>query len=269
MAILRVLWKLQKKIYFDQGKKLKITANIITLNEEKNIEAVIKSVQKVCDEVLVVDSLSNDRTCEIAESLGAKVIKQAYLGDGPQKAFGATYASNDWILSIDADERLDLNAIEEIKNLDLENSSYDAYSFARKTFVGKNYIKLWYPDRVTRLYNRKKCGFSIAKGHARVETKNIKDLKADMLHYSYDDYVHMVRTTEKFIKRGAILALEDGQEANNFDPIIHGVGALFKTLVLKGGMFHGINGWNVAVISAFSSYMKYAVMLDMQTQKNK
>ena len=90
-----------------------------------------------------------------------------------------------------------------------------------------------------------------------------------MLHYSYDDYVHMVRTTEKFIKRGAILALEDGQEANNFDPIIHGVGALFKTLVLKGGMFHGINGWNVAVISAFSSYMKYAVMLDMQKQKNK
>ena len=248
---------------------MKITANIITLNEEKNIEEVIKSVQTVCDEVLVVDSLSSDRTCEIAESLGAKVIKQSYLGDGPQKAFGAPYASNDWILSIDADERLDLNAIEEIKKLDLENSSYDAYSFARKTFVGKNYIKLWYPDRVTRLYNQKKCAYSIAKGHARVETKNIKDLKADMLHYSYDDYVHMVRTTEKFIKRGAILALEDGQEANNFDPIIHGVGALFKTLVLKGGMFHGINGWNVAVISAFSSYMKYAVMLDMQKQKNK
>ena len=130
---------------------MKITANIITLNEEKNIEAVIKSVQTVCDEVLVVDSISSDRTCEIAESLGAKVIKQAYLGDGPQKAFGAPYASNDWILSIDADERLDLNSIEEIKKLDLENSSYDAYSFARKTFVGKSYIKLWYPDRVARL----------------------------------------------------------------------------------------------------------------------
>ena len=152
---------------------MKITANIITLNEEKNIEEVIKSVQTVCDEVLVVDSLSSDRTCEIAESLGAKVIKQAYLGDGPQKSFGAPYASNDWILSIDADERLDLNSIEEIKKLDLENSSYDGYSFARKTFVGKNYIKIWYPDRVVRLYNRKKCSFSTAKGHARVETKNV------------------------------------------------------------------------------------------------
>lgn len=248
---------------------MKITATIITLNEEKNIEEVIKSVKNVCDEILVIDSLSTDRTCEIAESLGATVIKQAYLGDGPQKAFGVQFASNDWILSIDADERLDTNAIEEIKKLDLTNTEYDSFSFARKTFVGKNFIKLWYPDRVTRLYNKNLCGYSLAKGHAKVEAKNICDLKADMLHYSYDDYVHMVRTTEKFIKRGAILALEDGKRANAFDPITHGIGALFKTLVLKGGMFHGINGWNVAIISAFSSYMKYAVMLDMQRNEKK
>ena len=99
---------------------------------------------------------------------------------------------------------------------------------------------------------------------AKVETKNVCDLEADMLHYSYDDYIHMIRTTEKFIKRGAILAHEEGKKATVFDPIIHGLGALFKALVLKGGAFHGINGWNVAVISAYSSYMKYAIMLDMQ-----
>jgi len=243
---------------------LKITANIITLNEEKNIKEVIKSVQTICDEVLVIDSLSSDKTCEIAESLGAKVIKQEYLGDGPQKAFGAPFAKNDWVLSIDADERLDLNAIEEIKKLDLENTTFDAFSFARKTYVGDNFIKLWYPDRVTRLYNRRKCAYSTAKGHAKVETQNICDLEADMLHYSYEDYIHMIRTTEKFIKRGAVLAYEDGKRANVFDPFIHGVGALFKTLILKGGAFHGINGWNVAVVSAFSSYMKYAIMLEMQ-----
>jgi glycosyltransferase involved in cell wall biosynthesis len=243
---------------------LKITANIITLNEEKNIKEVIKSVQTVCDEVLVIDSLSSDKTCEIAESLGAKVIKQEYLGDGPQKAFGAPFAKNDWVLSIDADERLDLNAIEEIKKLDLENTTFDAFSFARKTYVGNNFIKLWYPDRVTRLYNRRKCAYSTAKGHAKVETQNICDLEADMLHYSYEDYIHMIRTTEKFIKRGAVLAYEDGKRANAFDPLIHGVGALFKTLILKGGAFHGINGWNVAIVSAFSSYMKYAIMLEMQ-----
>ena len=248
---------------------MKITANIITLNEEKNIEDVIKSVQTVCDEVLVIDSLSTDRTCEIAQNLGAKVIKQKYLGDGPQKAFGAPHAKYDWILSIDADERLDTNAIEAIKELDLENTKYGAFSFARKTYVGKNFIKLWYPDRVTRLYNRNKCGYSTAKGHAKVETNNICDLNADMLHYSYDDYIHMSRTTEKFIKRGAILSYESGKRANSFDPFLHGVGALFKTLILKGGIFHGINGLNVAVISAYSSYMKYAVMLEMQQNEQK
>ncbi|MFT7003539.1 MAG: glycosyltransferase involved in cell wall biosynthesis [Sulfurimonas sp.] len=243
---------------------MKITANIITLNEEKNIEGVIKSVQEVCDEILVVDSFSSDKTCEIAEEMGARVIKQKYLGDGGQKAFGEPLANNSWVLSIDADERLDANAILAIKNLDLDVTSYDAFSFARKTFVGKNFIKLWYPDRVARLYNREKCGYSTVGGHAKVETQSIKSLDADMLHYSYEDYSHMIRTTYKFITRGAKISYEEGKRASAFDPFLHGVGALFKALILKGGAFHGINGWNVAVISAFSSYMKYALMLETQ-----
>lgn len=242
----------------------KITANIITLNEEKNIEDVIKSVQEVCDEVLVIDSLSDDRTCELAEALGAKVIKQKYLGDGPQKAFGAPLAKNEWILSIDADERLDTNAIEAIKRLDLEKTDNVAFSFARKTFIGKKFVKLWYPDRVTRLYNRNKCGFSTAGGHAKVSSLNVQKLDADMLHYSYEDYAQMIKTSHKFITRGAKLAYESGERASKFDPFLHGVGALFKALILKGGVFHGLTGWNVAVVSAFSSYMKYALMVEMQ-----
>lgn len=243
---------------------MKITATIITLNEEKNIEEAIKSAQEVCDEVLVVDSLSGDKTCEIAQVLGAKVIKQEYLGDGPQKAFGEPLAKYDWILSLDADERLDTNAIRAIRALDLENTPHDGFSFARKTYIGDNFIKLWYPDRVTRLYNRKKCGYSKLKGHAKVEAKHVCNLNADMLHYSYEDYTHMIKTTEKFIKRGAQISYDSGKRATVFDPFIHGIGALFKALVLKGGAVHGIHGWNVAVISAYSSYMKYALMLEMQ-----
>ena len=248
--------------------KKNITANIITLNEEKNIEAVIKSVQKVCNEVLVIDSESSDKTREIAERLGAKVIVQAYLGDGPQKAFGAPLAKYDWVLSIDADERLDENAIAEIDKLDLEKTSYDAFSFARKTYIGKAYIKLWYPDRVTRLYNRSKCSYTTQGGHAKVDTKNVKDLDADMLHYSYEDYAQMIKVSHKFIVRGAKISYESGKRASSLDPFLHGVGALFKTLILKGGAFHGIDGWNVAVVSAFSSYMKYALMLEMAKKNN-
>ncbi|MDF1882601.1 glycosyltransferase family 2 protein [Sulfurimonas sp. SAG-AH-194-C21] len=248
---------------------MKITANIITLNEEKNIEAVIKSVQKVCDEVLVVDSLSSDRTCEIAEALGAKVVKQEYLGDGGQKAFGAPLASNDWILSIDADERLDTNAIEAIKNLNLDDKEFDAYSFARRTFIGNHFIKLWYPDRVTRLYNRKTCAYTTVGGHAHVKTSRLLDLDADMLHYSYSNYAEMLKTSHKFITRGARISYEDGKRATKFDPFMHGIGALFKALILKGGLLHGINGFNVAVISAFSSYMKYALMIEMAENDKK
>lgn len=92
---------------------MKITGSIITLNEENNIKDCIESMLTVCDEIIVVDSESNDKTVEISRSLGAKVYIQPYLGDGPQKAFGVQYASNDWILSIDADERLEQDMISE------------------------------------------------------------------------------------------------------------------------------------------------------------
>ena len=224
-------------------------------------------MQSVCDEILVVDSQSEDKTCEIAHALGAKVIIQPYLGDGLQKAFGVPYAKYDWILSIDADERLDTNAIEAIKTLDLEKTSFKAFSFARKTYVGKAFIKLWYPDRVTRLYNRNYCGFSATQGHAKIETDRISKLNADMLHYSYENYAQMIKTSHKFITRGAHIAFNEGKRASYFDPFTHGMGALFKTLILKRGLFHGINGWNVAIISAFSSYMKYALILEMQDKE--
>lgn len=248
---------------------MKITANIITLNEESNIAAVIESVQQVCDEVLVVDSISSDKTCEIARQMGAVVVEQAYLGDGPQKAFGEPLAEHDWILSIDADERLDTNAIAAIRALDLDNTEHDSFSFARKTFVGDNYIKLWYPDRVTRLYNRKSASYSKEIGHAKVLCSNTLALQADMLHYSYTDYAHMIRTTEKFITRGAKMAIDSGKRANALSPFTHGLGALIKALIFKGGALHGIHGWNVACVSAFSSYMKYAIMLEMQKTLDK
>ena len=243
---------------------MKITATIITLNEEKNIKDAILSAKQVCDEVIVVDSKSSDRTVEIAKELGAKVIIQPYLGDGPQKAFGVQFSKNKWILSLDADERLDSDAIEAIKSLDLDNTKHDGFSFARKTFVGKKQIRQWYPDRVVRLYDKTKCGYSTSGGHAKVQSKNPKNLNAHILHYSYANYQEVIKTTYKFIERGARLAHQEGKRASKFDPILHGLGALFKSLILKKGILYGIDEIHIAVISSFSAYMKYALMLEMQ-----
>jgi glycosyltransferase involved in cell wall biosynthesis len=241
-----------------------ITATIITLNEKKHIRDVILNVQKICNEVIIVDSFSSDETCEIAEALGAKVIKQKYLGDGGQKAFCEQFATNEWILSIDADERLEEEAIAYLQNFDFENGEYDAYSFRRKSFIGRKFIRQWYPDRVVRLYKKSACGYNTTGEHGSVQTKNFKALDIDMLHYSFEDFAMLVRKADRFAVNLAKVRYAEGKRAIWYDPFVHGAGAFFKGLILKGGIFVGLHEWHVAFASAYNSYMKYVIMLEMQ-----
>ena len=111
-----------------------ISGLVITFNEEKNIGKCIDALFKVCDEVIIVDSLSKDKTVEIAESKGAKVISQAFLGDGPQRTHGLPYCKNDWILNLDADEFLDKDDEKFILEEKYLIGNYDAFSFRVKKF---------------------------------------------------------------------------------------------------------------------------------------
>ena len=154
-----------------------ITGIVITLNEADNIAACIQSLQRVCDEIIVVDSLSQDDTVTIAEATGARVIRQAYLGDGPQKAHGVPFASHDWILALDADERLDDDAVALIRSLSLDDPEC-AYAFRRKNYVGRHWIRAagFYPDSVVRLYNRTTAGYLPKKAHSSVEARRVESL---------------------------------------------------------------------------------------------
>lgn len=240
-----------------------ITATIITLNEEKHIAEVIKNVQQVCNEVIIVDSFSRDKTCDIARELGAKVIEQKYLGDGGQKEYCEQFASNDWILSIDADERFEPEALEMIASLDLDNTNLDGYSFRRKSFIGKKYIRQWYPDRVVRLYNKTKCSYNTEGEHGAVQTTNFEALDVDMLHYSFDSFGVLVQKADRFAVNLARVRFNEGKRAKAYDPFVHGAGAFFKGMIAKGGIFGGIQEWHVAFASAYNSYMKYVIMLEM------
>lgn len=246
-----------------------ISATIITLNEKKHIKDVIQNVQKICNEVIVVDSFSSDETCSIAKELGAKVIEQKYLGDGGQKAFCEQFATNEWILSIDADERLEVEAIEYLRNFDFENAQFDAYSFRRKSFIGKKFIRQWYPDRVIRLYRKSACGYNTKGEHGAVICDNVKELDIDMLHYSFDDFGVLVSKADRFAVNLAKVRFAEGKRASWYDPFIHGFGAFFKGLILKGGIFGGLHEWHVAFASAYNSYMKYVVMLEMAENERK
>ncbi|MDF1881092.1 glycosyltransferase family 2 protein [Sulfurimonas sp. MAG313] len=241
-----------------------ITATIITLNEEKHIKEVIENVQKVCDEVIVVDSNSTDKTVEIAKALGAIVIEQKFLGDGKQKAFCEQFSKNDWLLSIDADERLEEEAIKKIQGLSLNKNTYEAYSFRRKSFIGKKYIRQWYPDRVTRLYDKSRCVYNVDGAHASVQSDNVNDLNVDMLHYSFENFGELVEKAYRYAVEFAHIRHKEGKRASWYDPFIHGLGAMFKGLIVKGGIFGGLHEWHVAFASSYNAYMKYVVMLELQ-----
>lgn len=247
-----------------------ITATVITLNEEENIKDCILSLQKICDEVIVVDSLSHDRTVEIAESLGAKVYKQEYLGDGPQKDFGVQYARNDWILSLDADERLDDDAIQAIKQLDLQNTEHDGFAFRRRNFVGDHWIRAagFYPDEVVRLYNKNKTRYLPKKAHSSVEAKNVCHLNTHLIHYTYKDYAHWMERINALSSRDAWAMYERGKKVNKFTPALHAISAVIRKLIFKGGIFQGVDGITVTITTAFHAYMKYLKLIELY-EKNK
>lgn len=246
----------------------KITGIIITLNEEKHIEHCIKSLKRVCEEVIVVDSLSSDNTVNIAENNGAKIILQEYLGDGPQKAFGVPNAKNDWILSIDADERLDDDFVNIIADIKLEDPN-TAYAFKRKNYVGNHWIKAagFYPDYVTRLYNRKKSGYIERKAHSKVQAPVIKNIKAHIIHYTYDDYSHWMERLNWMTSRDAWAYYQKGKKPSRIRPVTSALGAFIRKFIVKGGFLQGIDGFTVTLTTVVRAYMKYTKLNEMYEKK--
>ncbi|MDQ7734492.1 glycosyltransferase family 2 protein [Halomonas sp. SpR1] len=246
-----------------------ITGIVITLNEAHNISDCLKSLKRVCDEVIVVDSGSTDETIDIAKRHGATIYNQAYLGDGPQKAFGVVYAKNDWILSLDADERLNDDAINAIQSLRL-NDVQIAYSFYRKNHVGNHWIKAagFYPDAVVRLYNRTTSGYLNKKAHSSVKSPATYHTKTHINHFTYKDLSDWIHRINVLSTRDAWAMKERGKKASSISPIVHSINALIRKLIFKGGVFQGSDGILVAVTTAFHAYMKYAKLNEIYKDNN-
>ena len=236
----------------------KISGTIITLNNENLITDCILSLKKVCNEIIVLDSLSIDKTTEIAKELGAKVYYQAFLGDGPQKKLASSYTSNDWVFSLDADERLEDDLINFVKDLDLGNSNSAAYSFKRRNFCGKKWIKAasFYPDRVTRLYNKSMTNYTMSTSHAYVDSA-AKDIDCHLIHYTYSSYTDWINKINFYSSQSAKTMHIKGVKKSRIRPITHSLFAFFKKMLFKGGIFQGIDGFTVALTTMFNTYMKY------------
>lgn len=245
-----------------------ISANIITLNEANNIADCIASVRQVCDEVIVVDSGSHDETVDIAESLNAKVIHQPYLGDGLQKNVALEHVSHDWVLSLDADERLTEEMVSTIRGLDLATTPHDAFAFRRRNMIGSRWIRVcgWYPDYCIRLYHhRRGARFSDVKQHASVNAKHPRRIGADVLHYSFNNLGELfAKPGRNFSGRAAKIMYQKGKRANAFSPFLHGLNAFVRKYIFQRGFMGGVDGMTVAISAALSSYLKYAKLLEYQ-----
>ncbi|MDZ7641592.1 MAG: glycosyltransferase family 2 protein [Desulfurivibrio sp.] len=245
-----------------------ITGIVITLNEAAMIAGCLQSLRRVCDEIIVVDSLSQDATREIAAREGARVIEQPYLGDGPQKAHAVPLASNDWIFSLDADERLEDDAVTLISQLPL-NDPHLAYAFRRRNLVGNHWIKAagFYPDSVVRLYNRQRAGYLPKKHHSRVAAPKVRHTKTHLRHFTYENLSHWIRRIDELSAYDAWALKSRGVKPARWRPPAHALAALLQKLVLKGGMFQGSDGMTVAVTTAFNAYMKYLKLNELYQQE--
>lgn len=241
-----------------------ISGIIITLDEADNIDDCIASLRPVCDEIIVVDSGSQDDTVARAETAGARVVHQPYLGDGPQKAFAVPQARNDWILALDADERLDDDAVAAIRGLALDDPA-TAYRFRRRNFAGHHWIRAagFYPDPVTRLYNRTTSGYLPKKAHSSVRAPKVVDLNAHIRHFTYRDLSHWIIRIDQLSSRDAWAMKERGKRPSRYRPALHAISAMLRKLILKGGIFQGSDGFTVAITTAFHAHMKYAKLNEL------
>jgi glycosyltransferase involved in cell wall biosynthesis len=253
------------------GEMFQISGLVITYNEEKNIAKCIESLSLVCDEIIIIDSYSKDKTKEIALSLGAKVVEQTFLGDGQQRIFGLQYCKNDWILNLDADERLDLDSYEFIKSQQYLSLPYDAYNFRRKNHLKDQRIDFagWYPSYTCRFFNQKTAQPATAKVHQSVVAQNMKRTNLHLIHYGWDSFHQIISKYNQYTNWQAEEYLEQNKYIFALSPVIHGIYSFFRCYFLKSGIFNGVDGLTFSLMQAFFSYMKYAKYLKLKKEQPK
>jgi glycosyltransferase involved in cell wall biosynthesis len=242
----------------------KISACIISFNEEKKIEDCIKSLVPVADEIIIVDSLSTDETINIARRYTDKIFHQEFLGHIEQKNLAVEKASNDWIISLDCDERLSMDLQQSILSVKEKLDKADAYRMPRKTFYIYRWLNhCWYPDIKTRLFNRKTAHWGGTNPHDHLITdgSNVVLLAGDIEHYSFDSISDHLKTIDRFTEIGADELIRKNKSFNVLSPITHSSWIFIKLYIIKRGFLDGFAGLLVSVLSCMHVFVKYSKAL--------
>ncbi|MBM3754180.1 MAG: glycosyltransferase family 2 protein [Acidobacteria bacterium] len=239
---------------------MKISATIITYNEERNIARAIESL-RCADEIIVVDSGSSDRTMEIAEKLGARVIERNWVGYSDQKNWAADQASHDWILSLDADEAVSEMLEAEIWQLKKNGPSAEAYTMPRLAqYLGKWILHSgWHPDRKTRLYHRRKAKWVGSYVHEGLEVSGkIQELEGSLLHFTCQSLSEHLRTMDRYTTLAAEQLVEQKAKISLWKLFFKPWWEFNRTYFLKRGFLDGAEGMAIAWTGALYVFLKYA-----------
>jgi glycosyltransferase involved in cell wall biosynthesis len=247
---------------------VKLTVTVITQNESRNIGAALESVSWA-DEIVVVDSGSTDDTVEIARRMGARVEMREWPGYAAQKNYAASLASNDWILSLDADERVTPGLAREIRELMAGTPSARGYRIPRIAFYLGRWIRStdWYPDYQLRLYDRRGGRWNDKRVHESVALDGQPgQLRHDLQHYPYRDISHHLATIDRYTTLAAEEWHAAGRRASAPQILVHTELAFARNFVLKAGFKDGAAGLIVSSLNSYYVFLKLAKLWERQAK---
>jgi glycosyltransferase involved in cell wall biosynthesis len=237
----------------------RLSAIIITRNEGANLPDCLASLS-FCDEIVVVDNASTDGTAALAAKAGARVIDKAdFPGFGAQKQAALDQATGDWVLSIDADERVPEPLAREIQAA-IATGTHAGYRIKRRTFFLGRYLRHggWYPDRVLRLARRADARFSADAVHERLDVSgSVGDLDADMLHMSYRTVDDVLAKQRRYAMLSAQARRERGVQGGLFVALLRAKFTFLKCYLLQAGFLDGSRGLVAAIARAQESFWRY------------
>jgi len=239
---------------------MKISATIIAFNEERNVPRVIESL-RCCDEILVLDSGSNDRTVEIATKLGARVVEASWHGYAAQKNIATELATHDWILSLDADESLSEALEAEIWQIKKNGPKFDAYTMPRLAqYLGRWILHSgWYPDRKVRLFDRRKAKWVGDFVHESVKVNGtVGHLKSNLLHFTCNSLSEHLRMMDSYTTLAAQELVSRGKAVDFTNLLLDPPWTFFRTYVLRCGFLDGVEGLAIAYMAALYNFVKYS-----------
>ncbi|MGO1246972.1 MAG: glycosyltransferase family 2 protein [Oceanisphaera sp.] len=240
-----------------------LAAVLIVKNEADNLADCLATLDWV-DEIVVLDSGSTDATQAVAEAAGARFfVNSEWPGFGKQRQIAQAHVQSDWILWVDADERVTPELKTSIEAVLAKPTTNIVYSVPRLSWVFGRFIRHcgWYPDRVLRLYPKALTGYNDSLVHEKVITKKgikIKKLKGDLLHYTYRDLEHYLVKSAGYAAAWAEQRQQKGKTSSISKGMLHALGCFMKMYILKAGFLDGKQGFLLSVLSAHSTLVKYA-----------